>query len=84
MQEKTFTVAEVVQAIIDYFEGDWRRVRDFYRVADAKLHFASPLTDAILDEIDRWLMQFTFARSNMTADDVLKGLETGEWVEYDL
>jgi hypothetical protein len=74
MQEQTFTVAEVVQAIINSFEGDTKRVLAFYDQA-IKLRGVSPAIDAIVEGLDQWLMPRTF---NLTPGDL------DDYVEFKL
>ncbi|GEM_PF-4979160 len=88
MQTVTSTeVQPIVEAILNYFGHDVARVRSFYIAAvhDAKLRGAIPLVDAILDGIDKWLVDNDWGPrlknlyGNLTAEEVLASDEFEEW-----
>lgn len=54
--EKTLTPAEIADAIINDYDGDVERVRQFY-LAAVRLRGSSPLADQVLDRLDRWLIE---------------------------
>lgn len=54
--DKTFTPAEIADAIINDFGGDVEQVRQFY-LAAIRLRGSSPLVDQVLNKLDHWLIE---------------------------
>lgn len=52
----TTFIRQAQVAILAYYQRDADRVKDFYTSA-AHLYGRSPVVDAILDGIDRWLIE---------------------------
>ena len=51
------TAQLIADLIIDHFDRDVERVKTFYSAAYRKLNGQHPGVDAILNEIDHWLIE---------------------------
>ena len=60
--DKTFTPAEIADAIINKFNGDVERVLQFYEAAYTLTGLA-PIVDQVLENVDAWLIERTIVPS---------------------
>ena len=70
-------VQPIVNAIIAFYGNEPERVRKFYAEVAPKLMGKHPLFDAILDEIDGWLISMWPAPQEDDAEET-------KWEEIDL